>query len=414
VDIQSLRGMPDLFPEDLEKWHILESTLATLFNSLGIKEIRTPLLESTELFNRSVGNSSDIVNKELYSFLDRNDKSISLRPEGSASVIRAIIQKKQEHEKHKLWYQGPMFRYERPQKGRFRQFHQVGVEYLGYEEGLAEYELLSMLIQLIGQLGIKSYKIKINHLGDQDTKENFSNALKLFLEPHLDVLHEKDVARLHSNPLRILDSKEESTQALLLKAPKFQDFLSSESLTYLTQIEEHFADQCEMVIDSSLVRGLDYYTGIVFEIISDDLGAQDSFSGGGRYDGLSNELGGKKMHAIGFAIGLERIIDLMSMELVPLLQKVALIIMGEQDQQKTYKIAHVLREANPNVILDAFLSESSLKAHLKRANKHQHDFAIIVGEEEREVDSYLWKDLSPEGSQELLQFEALLKKYKNL
>jgi len=414
VDIQSLRGMPDLFPEDLEKWHILESTLATLFNSLGIKEIRTPLLESTELFNRSVGNSSDIVNKELYSFLDRNDKSISLRPEGSASVIRAIIQKKQEHEKHKLWYQGPMFRYERPQKGRFRQFHQVGVEYLGYEEGLAEYELLSMLIQLIGQLGIKSYKIKINHLGDQDTKENFSNALKLFLEPHLDVLHEKDVARLHSNPLRILDSKEESTQALLLKAPKFQDFLSSESLTYLTQIEEHFADQCEMVIDSSLVRGLDYYTGIVFEIISDDLGAQDSFSGGGRYDGLGNELGGKKMHAIGFAIGLERIIDLMSMELVPLLQKVALIIMGEQDQQKTYKIAHVLREANPNVILDAFLSESSLKAHLKRANKHQHDFAIIVGEEEREVDSYLWKDLSPEGSQELLQFEALLKKYKNL
>ena len=414
MDIQSLRGMPDLFPEDLEKWHILESTLATLFNSLGIKEIRTPLLESTELFNRSVGNSSDIVNKELYSFLDRNDKSISLRPEGSASVIRAIIQKKQEHEKHKLWYQGPMFRYERPQKGRFRQFHQVGVEYLGYEEGLAEYELLSMLIQLIGQLGIKSYKIKINHLGDQDTKENFSNALKLFLEPHLDVLHEKDVARLHSNPLRILDSKEESTQALLLKAPKFQDFLSSESLTYLTQIEEHFADQCEMVIDSSLVRGLDYYTGIVFEIISDDLGAQDSFSGGGRYDGLSNELGGKKMHAIGFAIGLERIIDLMSMELVPLLQKVALIIMGEQDQQKTYKIAHVLREANPNVILDAFLSESSLKAHLKRANKHQHDFAIIVGEEEREVDSYLWKDLSSEGSQELLQFEALLKKYKNL
>ena len=414
MDIQSLRGMPDLFPEDLEKWHILESTLATLFNSLGIKEIRTPLLESTELFNRSVGNSSDIVNKELYSFLDRNDKSISLRPEGSASVIRAIIQKKQEHEKHKLWYQGPMFRYERPQKGRFRQFHQVGVEYLGYEEGLAEYELLSMLIQLIGQLGIKSYKIKINHLGDQDTKENFSNALKLFLEPHLDVLHEKDVARLHSNPLRILDSKEESTQALLLKAPKFQDFLSSESLTYLTQIEEHFADQCEMVIDSSLVRGLDYYTGIVFEIISDDLGAQDSFSGGGRYDGLSNELGGKKMHAIGFAIGLERIIDLMSMELVPLLQKVALIIMGEQDQQKTYKIAHALREANPNVILDAFLSESSLKAHLKRANKHQHDFAIIVGEEEREVDSYLWKDLSPEGSQELLQFEALLKKYKNL
>jgi len=414
VDIQSLRGMPDLFPEDLEKWHILESTLATLFNSIGIKEIRTPLLESTDLFNRSVGNSSDIVNKELYSFMDRNDKSISLRPEGSASVIRAIIQKKQEHKKYKLWYQGPMFRYERPQKGRFRQFHQAGVEYLGYEEGLAEFELLSMLIQLIEQLGIKNYKIKINHLGDQNAKENFSNALKLFLEPYLDTLHETDVARLQSNPLRVLDSKEESTQTLLLTAPKFQDFLSQESSTFLSKLEQHFMNQCAIVIDSSLVRGLDYYTGIVFEIVSDDLGAQDSFLGGGRYDNLSNELGGKQMHAIGFAIGLERIIDLMNIAPPQPLQKVALIIMGEQDQQKTYKIAHVLREANRNITLDAFLSEASLKAQLKRANKHEHDFAIIVGEDEREADRYLWKDLSPEGTQELLQFEALLEKYTNL
>jgi len=414
VDIQSLRGMPDLFPEDLEKWHILESTLATLFNSIGIKEIRTPLLESTDLFNRSVGNSSDIVNKELYSFMDRNDKSISLRPEGSASVIRAIIQKKQEHKKYKLWYQGPMFRYERPQKGRFRQFHQAGVEYLGYEEGLAEFELLSMLIQLIEQLGIKNYKIKINHLGDQNAKENFSNALKLFLEPYLDTLHETDVARLQSNPLRVLDSKEESTQTLLLTAPKFQDFLSQESSTFLSKLEQHFMNQCAIVIDSSLVRGLDYYTGIVFEIVSDDLGAQDSFLGGGRYDNLSNELGGKQMHAIGFAIGLERIIDLMNIAPPQPLQKVALIIMGEQDQQKTYKIAHVLREANRNITLDAFLSEASLKAQLKRANKHEHDFAIIVGEDERETDRYLWKDLSPEGTQELLQFEALLEKYTNL
>jgi len=354
VDIQSLRGMPDLFPEDLEKWHTLEKTLSKVFHCFGTKEIRTPLLESTELFNRSVGNSSDIVNKELYSFLDRNDKSISLRPEGSASVIRAIIQKKQEHEKHKLWYQGPMFRYERPQKGRFRQFHQAGVEYLGYEEGLSEFELISMVIQLNQQLGIKKYKIKINHLGDKDTKENFCNALKLFLEPHLDTLHEKDVARLESNPLRILDSKEEATQNLLATAPRFQDFLSESPKTFLTNIVQHFTDQCDIAVDSSLVRGLDYYTGLVFEVVSEDLGAQDAFLGGGRYDHLSKELGGKGMEAIGFAIGLERIIDLMQVQPLQNVQKVAFITVGEQDQQKTYKIAHALREANLSVILDAF------------------------------------------------------------
>jgi histidyl-tRNA synthetase len=414
VDIQSLRGMPDLFPEDLEKWHILENVLLRTFHSFGAREIRTPLLESTELFNRSVGNSSDIVNKELYSFFDRNDKSISLRPEGSASVIRAIIQKKQEHEQHKLWYEGPMFRYERPQKGRFRQFHQAGVEYLGYEEGLSEFELISMVILLNKQLGIKNYKIKINHLGDKDTKQNFFKAFKLFLSPHLHELHEKDLARLKSNPLRILDSKEKSTQAILSSAPKFQDFLSDKSNAFLMSLVQYFTDHCEIIVDSSLVRGLDYYTGFVFEVVSEDLGAQDAICGGGRYDHLSNELGGKDMHAIGFAIGLERIIDLMRRDPPAPLKKVALIIIGEQDQKKTYKISHVLREANLDVTLDTFFGKGTLKAQLKRANKYAYNFAIIIGDEEKELGRYSWKDLSPEGNQELIKFEALLDKYKKL
>ena len=203
MKIQSLRGMPDLFPEDLERWHIFESKLSKIFHSFDTHEIRTPILESTELFSRSVGNASDIVNKELYSFLDRNEESISLRPEASASVIRAIIQKKQEQEKHKFWYQGPMFRYERPQKGRFRQFHQVGVEYLGFEEGLSEYELISMVLQINELIGISDYKIKINHLGDELAKENFCKSLVSYLEPNINELHEKDQARLKSNPLRI-------------------------------------------------------------------------------------------------------------------------------------------------------------------------------------------------------------------
>ena len=414
MKIQSLRGMPDLFPDDLKKWHMLEKKLYQAFDAFNIQEIRTPILESTELFDRSVGNSSDIVNKELYSFLDRNQESISLRPEGSASVIRAIIQKKQEHEKHKLWYQGPMFRYERPQKGRFRQFHQVGIEYLGYEEGLSEYEIIALIIKIIDQLGISGSTLKINHLGDEVSKENFCQALQNFFKPHLSKLHKKDIFRLNTNPLRILDSKENSTQVLLKDAPNFEDFISDKSKALLQHISQHFSDQCNINIDSSLVRGLDYYTGLVFEVVSDELGAQDSFLGGGRYDNLSEELGGKSMHALGFAIGLERVISLMQSKESNLRKKVALIIVDEQDHEKTYKIAHDLRAANFDITLDAFLSNSSLKSQLRRANNTQCDFAIIIGSQERDADQFTWKDLSDKGDQKSLSFQELMTLYKNL
>ena len=414
MKIQSLRGMPDLFPEDLERWHIFESKLSKIFHSFNTHEIRTPLLESTELFSRSVGNSSDIVNKELYSFLDRNEESISLRPEGSASVIRAIIQKKQEHEKHKLWYQGPMFRYERPQKGRFRQFHQVGVEYLGFEEGVSEYELISMVLQINKLIGISDYTIKINHLGDQLSKENFCNSLVAFLQPHINELHEKDQARLRSNPLRVLDSKEESTQALLKKGPKFQDYISEDARNFLQNLVNTYSNHCNIQVDQSLVRGLDYYTGIVFETVSEKLGAQDAILGGGRYDNLSKQLGGKDMHAIGFAIGVERIIELLSIENIKQPLKVGFIIPGEQIDKKTYKIADDLRSANNSIILDTFLSEGSLKSQLRRANKNNCSYAIIVGEDELKNDQVIWKDLSDGGEQELLTSKEVIDKYTNL
>ena len=414
MKIQSLRGMPDLFPEDLDRWHVFESKLSKIFHSFNAHEIRTPLLESTELFSRSVGNSSDIVNKELYSFLDRNEESISLRPEGSASVIRAIIQKKQEQEKHKLWYQGPMFRYERPQQGRFRQFHQVGVEYLGFEEGISEYELISMVLQINKLIGISDYKIKINHLGDQLAKEDFCNALVTFLQPHVNELHEKDQARLKSNPLRVLDSKEKSTQALLKEGPKFQDFLSDDSKSFLQNLIDAYSDHCDIQIDQSLVRGLDYYTGIVFEAVSEELGAQDAFLGGGRYDNLSKELGGKDMHAIGFAIGVERIIELLGIEDIKQSLKVGFIIVGEQIDKKTYKIADDLRSANSSIILDTFLNEGSLKSQLRRANKNNCSYVIIVGEEEMKNDQVIWKDLVAGGEQELLTSKEAIEKYTNL
>ena len=414
MKIQSLRGMPDLFPEDLDRWHIFESKLANIFHSFDTHEIRTPLLESTELFSRSVGNLSDIVNKELYSFLDRNEESISLRPEGSASVIRAIIQKKQEQEKHKLWYQGPMFRYERPQKGRFRQFHQVGVEYLGFEEGIAEYELMSMVLQINKLIGISDYTIKINHLGDRDAKESFCDSLVTFLKPHINELHEKDQVRLKSNPLRVLDSKEKPTQELLKEGPKFQDFISDDSKIFLQNLVDAYSNQCDIQIDQSLVRGLDYYTGIVFETVSQNLGAQDALLGGGRYDNLSRQLGGKDMHAIGFAIGVERIIELLNIEKIKQPLKVGFIIAGEQIDKKTYKIADDLRSANNSIILDSFLSVGSLKSHLRRANKNNCSYAIIIGEEELKNDQVIWKDLSEGGGQELLTSKEVIDKYTNL
>ncbi len=414
MKIQSLRGMPDLFPEDLERWHYFESKLNHVFNSFNTEEIRTPLLESTELFSRSVGNSSDIVNKELYSFLDRNNESISLRPEGSASVIRAIIQKKQEHERHKLWYQGPMFRYERPQKGRFRQFHQIGVEYLGFEEGLSEYELISMVLQINKSIGISDYSLKINHLGDASAKESFCKSLVSFLKPHEKELHEKDQIRLSLNPLRVLDTKEKSTIELLKNAPKFEDFISADSKLFLESLVSAFQDQCDIQIDQSLVRGLDYYTGIVFETVSNELGAQDAFLGGGRYDNLSKQLGGKDMHSIGFAIGAERIIELVNMDDSNEKIKVGFIVSEQQINQKTYKIADDLRSANSSIILDTFLSGGSMKSQLRKANKCGCSYAIIIGEEELKSNQAVWKDLREDGEQELLSLQELINQYINL
>ncbi len=414
MKIQSLRGMSDLFPENLAKWHFLESKLFNIFNSFNTNEIRTPLLEFTELFSRSVGNSSDIVNKELYSFLDRNQESISLRPEGSASVIRAIIQKKQEHEKHKLWYQGPMFRYERPQKGRFRQFHQIGVEYLGFEEGVSEFELISMILEINQSIGINDYTFKINHLGDAHAKENFCKSLVSFLKPNANELHEKDQLRLKSNPLRILDSKENSTIELLKNAPKFQDFVSDESKEFLEAIVDAFEDQCDIQIDQSLVRGLDYYTGVVFENVSKELGAQDAFLGGGRYDNLSKQLGGKDMHSIGFAIGVERVVDLLKMGELSQKIKVGFIVSAEQISQKTYKIANDLRLANSSIILETFLSDGSIKSQLRKANKCECSFAIIIGDEESKNKQAIWKDLRGDGGQEILSLQELINQYINL
>ena len=417
--IHSLTGMLDLYEDgdssDLSK-NIFETEkrIKNIFSNYYLNEIRTPALEDTDLFKRSAGDISDIVNKEIYSFQDRNDKSISLRPEGTASVIRSVIEKKLDQSTHKLWYMGPMWRYERPQKGRYRQFYQAGVEILGYPEGAPEFEMVSLVCSIIEEFNIADCTLKINHLGNQDNKKAYCDALIKFLEPLKKNLDEKDLERLSRNPLRVLDSKNQDTQLILKDAPSLKEFLETKSIELLEAIKDEFSDVCNIEIDYTLVRGLDYYSGFVFEALSSNLGAQDSFLGGGRYDDLCSKLGGKDLPSIGMAIGIERFASLVSD--TTLSDKiVSFITLGSILEPKTYKIAHRLRSLNKNIILDMQLSDSSLKAKLRRANKNNSEYAVIVGEEEFNNGTFIIKPLKDElKEQQTVSIDELFEFYKAL
>ena len=405
--INSLTGMMDILASKTNKEELAnkifytEKVLQEIFDNFKISQIRTPSLEHTNLFERSVGNSSDIVNKELYTFFDKNDRSITLRPEGTASVIRSLIEKKLDGDFHKLWYLGSMWRYERPQMGRYRQFNQAGVEILGYKEGMAEFEMISMVCSINNRLKIEKPTIKINHLGDNETKKNFCDALIEYLKPIKSQLDEKDLLRLEKNPLRILDSKSPQTIELLKDGPKISAFLQESSLKIMDLIVDTFSDECEIQIDHNLVRGLDYYTGFVFEAISSNLGAQDAYLGGGRYDNLCKQLGGKDLPAIGMAIGIERL-SLLSNVLEESKTSISLIIISSNIEPKAYKIAHNLRSLNNNINVDVQLSDGSLKSKLRRANKDNSSYAIIIGEEELGSDSVIVKSLSDDDSEQTI------------
>ena len=418
--INSLTGMIDLIDNSSNKEEIAnkifftEKILKKTFENFHFCEIRTPALEDTDLFKRSVGDTSDIVNKELYSFQDKNKKSITLRPEGTASVIRSIIEKKLDGDPQKLWYLGPMWRYERPQKGRYRQFNQAGVEILGYEEGMSELELISMVCCINKEFKIESPVIKINHLGSNETKNNFCKALVKYLSPMKESLNEKDLSRLSKNPLRILDTKDSKIQSILKKGPQISDYLSEESLNMLKLIKKTFSNDCEIIIDHNLVRGLDYYSGFVFEAISPNLGAQDAYLGGGRYDNLCKQLGGKDLPAIGMAIGIERL-ALISNIFKNDKTLVSFIIISSNLEQKAYKIAHDIRTMNSEIEINVQLSDGSLKSKLRRANKDQSSYAIIVGDEELQTDTVILKSLSDkEFKQKTLDLKDLKQFITNL
>lgn len=405
--IQSLTGMMDLIENKANKADTAngifytEHILKDIFETYSISEIRTPALEDSSLFKRSVGDTSDIVNKELYSFMDKNDKSITLRPEGTASVIRSIIEKKIDNESNKFWYLGPMWRYERPQKGRYRQFSQAGVEILGYSEGIAELEIVSIICSINKALGIENSILKINHLGDKESKEKYCNALKNFLMPLSSKLDEKDIQRLNTNPLRVLDSKSSETQEILKDAPKINDFLTDQSLDLLNLVKNTFSEECNIKIDHTLVRGLDYYTGFVFEAVSSDLGAQDAYLGGGRYDDLCKQLGGKDLPAIGMAIGIERL-SLLTKTYKKNRTLISFIIISSNLESKAYKIAHNLRSINSSIDIDVQLSDGSLKSKLRRANKDNASYAFIIGEDELKSENIIVKSLNDENSEQII------------
>lgn len=385
--IQAIRGMNDILPEQTPYWQKLETILRRLMNSYGYSEIRMPIVEKTQLFKRSIGEVTDIVEKEMYTFEDRNGDSLTLRPEGTASCVRAGI----EHgllynQEQRLWYMGPMFRHERPQKGRYRQFHQLGVETFGIATADVDAELILMTARLWRELGLSdSVRLEINSLGSNEARAAYRDKLVAFLEPIKDQLDEDSQRRLGSNPLRILDSKNPEVQALVKDAPKLSEHLDPES-------EQHFKQLCkileangvEYTVNTNLVRGLDYYNRTVFEWITDKLGAQGTICAGGRYDGLTEQLGGHATTASGFAMGIERIVALLE-EIAPIkpaLADVYMVALGEEAEINAIKLAEQLREKLPELSVRNNFGGGNFKKQFKRADKSGAQIALVLGEQE--------------------------------
>ena len=415
MKIQSIRGMNDLLPEHSASWQYVEATLARLLASYSYKEIRFPVLEKTDLFKRAVGEVTDIVEKEMYSFDDRNGDRLSLRPEGTAGCVRACIQNGLLHNQtQRLWYTGPMFRHERPQKGRLRQFHQIGVEAFGLAGPDIDAELLLLTARLWRELKIdQAVELQINSLGTADERGAYRQALVAYLDAYKSDLDEDSQRRLTSNPLRILDSKNPQTQSLLENAPVLGDFLGAES-------KQHFEQICAMLdsagvsyqINPKLVRGLDYYSQTVFEWVTTELGAQGTICAGGRYDSLVELLGGKPCPAVGMAIGLERLIMLLD-ELGAVPDSVAkqldlyMVAVGDESYQ-AMQLAEKLRNGLPSLRVEVHCGGGSFKSQIKKADKSGAAVAVISGEDERASNTVQVKFLRQERPQETVDQQNLI------
>ena len=409
--LQSLRGMVDLLPETLQRWQAVEAVAREHFRRSGFGEIRTPLLESTDLFCRGIGEGTDVVGKEMYSFNDRGDRSCTLRPEGTASVVRAAVQHGLLSQgAQKLWYSGPMFRYERPQAGRQRQFHQIGVEWLGVASARSDVEVIALAWDLLAQLGVGGLELEINSLGTPEDRQAYRAALVAWLEQRIDQLDADSQARLSTNPLRILDSKHPATQALLEQAPTLDDALSPESQQRFMAVQQGLtALGIPFRLNPRLVRGLDYYGHTAFEITSDQLGAQATVCGGGRYDGLIGQLGGAATPAVGWALGMERLMLVLEAAAQqnpdgPAARLVSapgpdayLVNRGEQAEAAGLALARDLRQHGLTVELDG--SGSAFGKQFKRADRSGAPWALVLGDEEAERGEVRLKPLQQQGQE---------------
>lgn len=411
--IQAIKGMNDLLPAESPLWQYLETTVAELLHSYGYQEIRFPIVEQTDLFKRSIGEVTDIVEKEMYTFEDRNGESITMRPEGTASCVRACEQNQLLYNRgtlvQKLWYSGPMFRYEKPQKGRLRQFHQIGVETYGIESADIDAELLLITSRLWQTLGVSEHvTLQINSLGANESRARYREALVAYLEERKDQLDEDSQKRLTSNPLRILDSKDQNTQQLLDGAPSLFDYLDEESKAHFAQLQSYLdAVGVAYQVNPRLVRGLDYYNRTVFEWVTDKLGAQGTVCAGGRYDSLVEQLGGKPTPAVGFAMGIERLILLLQeLNAVPedIFQTtdVYLVVAGNVIPQ-AFKLAETIRKECPYVRLQMHCGGGSFKSQMKKADKSGAEIALILGENELENNEIVVKHLRSDEPQKTIK-----------
>ncbi len=391
--------MNDCLPTQSPLWQKLENTVKNVISAYGYNEVRMPIVEETNLFSRAVGEETDVVSKEMYTFDDRNGDSLTLRPEGTAGCVRSCIQNSLIYrDEQRLWYMGPMFRHERPQKGRYRQFHQCGVEVFGLNGPDVDAELIMMTARLWRELGIdKHVRLELNSIGSQEDRTEYRTALVAFLEQHIDVLDEDCKRRMHTNPLRVLDTKNPDIQAILGDAPRLSEYLGEES-------KAHFAGLCELLdaagieytVNERLVRGLDYYNRTVFEWITESLGAQGTVCGGGRYDGLVEQLGGKPTPAVGFAMGLERLVLMLeTLELTDVRRSVDVYVVtaGEGTMMAGMKLAEQLREAISGVRVMNHFGGGNFKKQFKRADKVGAVVALVLGENEVADNTVVLKDL---------------------
>ncbi len=412
--IQAIRGMNDCLPNETAQWQQVEAVIREVVASYGYSEIRFPIVEFTDLFKRSVGEVTDIVEKEMYTFDDRNGDSLSLRPEGTAVCVRAANQGALLYnQQQRLWYMGPMFRHERPQKGRYRQFHQFGVESYGFAGADMDAEVIMLSARLWQAFGISEHlTLEINSLGSNEARADYIAALVAYLEQHVEKLDEDSKRRLTTNPMRILDSKNPEVQAVLVDAPKLSEYLDEESVAQFAELKQRLdAVGIKYVVNERLVRGLDYYNRTVFEWVTESLGSQGTVLAGGRYDSLVEQLGGKPTPAVGFAMGIERLVLLLqTLEILKEPNSTADVYMvaaGAGAEFKSVAIAEQLRQAVPGLRVVSHCGGGNFKKQMKRADKVGASIALILGENELANQEIAVKNLREQGEQALVSWDQL-------